>query len=311
MKRILVLSPPEDRAGRAIALAGDLAARTHARVTVLRVLHESPRADAPPLGENHEQIRALLTESELQSVEAQATSLRDAGIMVDVAVEWGVAWQVAVARVERDRFDLVVKPASGLADQAPVFFGSTALHLFRRCPCPVWVVGDAGRLPSRVIAAVDPTEGDRRRQIAHSVLDWATEVADWLDAAPEIVSAWQALGASLFADREDDTEWKRHREDERERAEGQLNALLHSRREPVDPEHVHLREGEPAKVIPAFSQRRTDDLLVVGTLGRPDSIGDLIGETAETIIRRVRCSVLTVPPGSGPEAPRAATESAS
>ena len=45
MNRILVLSPSEDRAGRALTLASALAERSGAALLVLRVLEESVSGD--------------------------------------------------------------------------------------------------------------------------------------------------------------------------------------------------------------------------------------------------------------------------
>ena len=66
----------------------------------------------------------------------------------------------------------------------------------------------------------------------------------------------------------------------------------------MNPQHVHLVEGEPRDVLPDLVDREKYDLIVMGSLGRVGIAGFLIGETAETLIRSVRCSVLVVkPPG--------------
>lgn len=295
-KRILVLAPPEDRAGRAVALAGEVARRIGARVSLLRALDEGLRRSE---GEAAKRMRTLLRRAEQERVESLAETLRAEGLEVDVEVSWGVPWQVALERVEREGADLLVKPASGVGQAGRVFFGSTALHLFRRCPCPIWVVGEDGRLPERVWAAVDPLPAGGRRAIAHAVLDWAETVSAWRADRPTILSAWQAPGAEWLGELVDDPTLAAYVRDSGDRAAEGLEALVAERRDAVPPERVELREGAPADVLAAATGGRAGDLLVMGTLGRPDEIGDLIGETAETILRQVRCSVLTVPgPGA-------------
>lgn len=84
-------------------------------------------------------------------------------IEVSSEVSWGVPWEVVIELVQAQQFDLVVKPARGTGASGRVFFGTTALHLFRRCPCPVWVVGNDGNLPSRMLVAIDPTLDRTRR----------------------------------------------------------------------------------------------------------------------------------------------------
>ncbi len=308
LNKILVLSPPEDRASRALGLAGALAADRGVRVTLLRVLTPVPepgaarqRAEAAAASTR---LRDLLIEAETRQLEEAAGRLRSTGVDVRVEIDEGVPWQRVVDRVTREGYDLVVKAATGLVRSGRIFFGATALHLFRRCPCPVWVVGDDARLPERVVAAVDPTAGARRHHAAHAVLDWSDWIAEWIDAPAHLVSAWQALDWALpdpdGAARE---ELKRHREAVRSEAELALNAMLEERGAPFAGDRVHLIEGSPTEVRPRFTAGRASDLIVMGTLGRPDVVGDLIGETAETMIRNVHCSVLTVPPGSRADAP--------
>ena len=66
----------------------------------------------------------------------------------------------------------------------------------------------------------------------------------------------------------------------------------------VQPDHVHVLKGDARDVLPYFVDRKEVDLLVMGSIGRTGIAGLLIGETAETLIRSVQCSVLVVkPPG--------------
>ena len=304
MKKVLVLAPPEDREDRAVALAAKIAEHTHVALTLLRVIEPIPeRVSArllPPISD-------LLENTATERMEERAYALRAAGIPVRIELDHGVAWQAVLDRVGREHFDLVVKPASGLSKDGPVFFGSTALHLFRRCPCPVWVVGGAGRVPDRVVAAIDTSEGDRRRLAANSVLDWAEEIACWSDALPEVVTVWRSLSSTVADLKLDQEELEFDREFSRSRAEEALSGMLLERGATFTRDQVHLVEGSPAAALPRFARVHETDLLVMGTLARPDSIGDLIGETAESIIRQVRCSVLTVPPGSHPSDVRGAS----
>ena len=59
---------------------------------------------------------------------------------------------------------------------------------------------------------------------------------------------------------------------------------------------VHLREGNPRKVIPEVASELGAGLIVMGTLSRAGIPGLLIGNTAEVILNNVTCSVLAVKP---------------
>jgi universal stress protein E len=57
-----------------------------------------------------------------------------------------------------------------------------------------------------------------------------------------------------------------------------------------------LRQGEPEDVIPEFVVAEGIDLVVMGTVARAGIAGMLIGNTAERVLRKLPCSVLTVKP---------------
>jgi nucleotide-binding universal stress UspA family protein len=280
-------------------LASQLARRTGARLTLVRVLAESlGRAAGSDIGGGKDSIRDLLLDVETRSVEALAERARADGVDVSIEVCWGVPWEVVLDRIEREAFDLVVKPASGLNRDGPVFFGSTALHLFRRCPCPVWVVGDDGRLPGAILAAVDPSGALPRRAAAERILDWAERVRDWADASLHVVSAWSAPAAALLRDSLDAGELEEYVRSAHDLAQTDLEALLAARSPAPPPSNVHLAEGDTPEALTRFAREHAVDLIVMGTRGREDRVGDLLGETAETIIRHVRSSVLTIPPAA-------------
>jgi universal stress protein E len=300
MDRILVLAPHEDRGARAVLAAGDLAERTGAEIILLRVLEEGPEwRDGAGVGLDPSQLRQLVVEAETRELEHLAGQLRGRARAVDVRVRWGVAWESVLELVDQLGVDLVVKPAHGLGRGGPVFFGSTALHLFRRCPCPVWVVGGEGRLPTRVLAAVDPASGVSRRVVARRIVELAQRVGTWSQAEVHVVSAWHAPGAELMKGLVPDDDLREYLEDARSRAIEGLEAVAGLAPAPIPPDRVHLIEGNPRDALPPFVEAKGFDLVVMGTLGRAGVVGELLGETAETIIRSVRSSVLTVAPERG------------
>ncbi|MCA9502371.1 MAG: universal stress protein [Spirochaetaceae bacterium] len=297
MKHILVLAPPEDRDARAVALATRLATRTGARLTLLRVLEESlgtgtSRRRTDP----GRPLRDLLEEAELARLEALAESPRAAGVDCSVTLRWGVTWEAVLEVARSDGPDLVVKPASGVGRAGHVFFGATALHLFRRCPCPVWVVGEESRLPEQVLAAIDPGGAPSRRAAASRILDWAERVVDWSEAELHVATAWQPTGAEVLRGVLDDAEWNAYHEEAHQRAAADLDALLAERSSALPRDRVRLLPGTAVDALPAFANESRIDLIVMGTRGREGRVGDLLGETAETIIRQVRSSILTIPP---------------
>lgn len=59
---------------------------------------------------------------------------------------------------------------------------------------------------------------------------------------------------------------------------------------------IHMVAGAPGEVLPRLADRLDIGLIVMGTVGRTGLRGLIMGNTAETILRSVRCSVLAVKP---------------
>lgn len=300
MNRILVYTPSEDHRGRAVALAAGLARRTGATIRLVRVIEESatwPRGETAAQLEGR--LRDLMVESETRALERIAESLNagdDAPVPVEIEVRWGVPWEVVIDLVERDGADLVVKPARGLSHSGRVFFGATALHLFRRCPCPVWVVGDDGDLPRRILVSIDPSLDPTRHEMATKLLAWGDALREATTAQVEVASAWQAPGADLLKEQLEVSEYNAYVEDALSRAERGLETLVEAHATGPTVTRCHLLSGSARDVIPEFAEDRGFDLVLVGTLGRTGIAGEILGETAEMILRGVRCSVLAIAP---------------
>ena len=54
--------------------------------------------------------------------------------------------------------------------------------------------------------------------------------------------------------------------------------------------------GAPGVALPGLAESLDVDLVVMGTVGRTGLRGLIMGNTAETILRSVRCCVLAVKP---------------
>ncbi len=297
--RVLVLVPSEDEAKAAVNFATDLAARLPVEVVLVRVLEESmhPQPEGGPPG-TAERLRSLLVESESRALDALAAGLHENCRSVTTSVQWGVPWEVVLELVDRHEIDLVVKPARGLAHRSRVFFGATALHLFRKCPCPVWVVGDRQGLPRRILAAVDPGNGAARQAVSRRILEWAQWVARVSGAELHVVSCWHAPAAEMLKDSVPVQELDGYVDDARERAREGLGRVMEAAKPPLPEPRFHLVEGDPTDVLPRFAEDNEFDAIVMGSQGQTGVAGDVLGETAELVVRAMHSSVMTVSPRS-------------
>jgi nucleotide-binding universal stress UspA family protein len=295
MSRILVYAPPNDGARIALGEAARVARRDGSCLHVLRVLDAERWLARGRDTARAERLRCIVADGQREALEASVEPLRASGTKVDVEVRWGTPWLELVRAVLRGHHTLVVKAAEGAASSRRLFLGSTALHLIRKCPSPVWIVGAASRRRgSRVLAAVDPQATDRTRLgLARRVLALAQDCAGVLEGELHAVGLWQAPAARLLEPRLDQAEFDAWL------AEAEADArtgLAHIARGLLAPARVRLERGDPRERLPALVESEGFDVLVLGSLGEVGAAGLLIGETAETVIRSVRCSILAVKP---------------
>src|SRR6185436_4600010 len=85
-------------------------------------------------------------------------------------------------------------------------------------------------------------------------------------------------------------------QDAEREARDHLGKLLEPFQIAATDSHVHLLRGEPAQELIRFVNTGGFDLLVLGTVARTGISGLLIGNTAETLINRVECSVMAIKP---------------
>lgn len=220
-----------------------------------------------------------------------------------------------IREVLRNGHDLVIKIPETW-DWLDRLFGSDDMHLLRKCPCPVWLIKpQAPTSYRRILAAVDvdddypSAELESRSVINQQILEIAGSLAVSEFAELHVVHAWEATGESTMREsaflRRPKDEVDAYVEQVRLQHTESLNTLLHDvasgrGQEVLDylKPQIHLVKGWARKEIPVLSKQIEADLIVMGTVARTGVPGFIMGNTAETILNQVDCSVLAIkPPG--------------
>lgn len=274
----------DDALGRAVSLA----ASNGAKLTIVDVLPEKQRT-ARLLAEREKRLQRLVPAidgSQMDGIETQ--------------VLCGTPFLEIVRAVLRSDYDLVVASAEGGSILRNVFFGSTATHLIRKSPCPVWIVKPGRPDPfARILAAVDPCAGtEESNALNKKIMDLATSLAEAHDGHLHIVHAWEVEGKdreTLASEITDQT-----RTDLCDKHEALHYAALGDLLEPyplAEIEHeIHLPQGLPQRCISEMVDSLDIDLIVMGTVSRTGIPGLLMGNAAESVLASVNCGVLTVKP---------------
>ncbi len=254
-----------------------------------------------PRGEG-DVIRQAIVAGMTDRLAAIAAPVREQGIEVDIRIVFGEPFIEIIRRVLRAQHDLVVKVGHRADFDRPLGFGSTDLHLLRKCPCPVWMIADDGDEARRgVLACVNPvSDDDRDNEVAATILDLATALAIREGVPCHAVHAWSAPLEQIWAespwlqlDLRDLDELSILAE---ERHSSRFHELVDRYRPQVADFSAHLRKGDPAAVITEIAEELKVEVIVMSTIGRSGIAGLFIGNTAETVLSRVRCSVLAIKP---------------
>ena len=284
----------DDMIGEAVGLARE----NSARLTIVTVLNEN-QSSVGIANETDKRLKRL------------ALSVEHAGIKeVQTKVLLGTAFLEIIRQVIAGQHDLVIARAEAGSVLKNVFFGSTATHLMRKCPCPVWIMKPGHPIPYRkILAAVDPQVSASEDPFNVKIMDLATSLASHEHATLHIVHAWDVRGSDADTLRSEIRTEQRN--DIIEKHEREHRAALHDlmARYPMDDiEHqVHLRRELPEQAITKIVEEEQIDLIVMGTVARTGVPGFLIGNAAESVLSSVTCGMLTVKP-DGFETPVALPE---
>ena len=301
-KNILLVADGKPEEKEAFDQAVGLAKSNQARLTVVGILEKIPpeigmAITAVPL----DKLQKIAMEERFKQLQGLIASVEDKSIQIHARVFAGMPFLQIINEVLRNQHDLVMKTAEGVGQFKQTLFGSTDLHLIRKCPCPVWIVKPSRqkRYP-RILAAVDPDPYDEvRNGLNLVIMDLATSLARSEQSELHVVHAWALYNEAIF--RSEGVQISGQEVNELVRKTRELHKkwfdeLLekHALDDPKD--QAYLLKGKAGEVIPALAHEKQVELIVMGTAGRTGLKGFLIGHTTENILHQVNCSVLTIKP---------------
>lgn len=307
-RNILYVADPSGLILRAFYHAVGLAERNNARLTVVMLLERMPPYLARLAPHKLRQIRI----KELQVALNHLCEWVSHRVEVEGKILEGEPFLEVIREVIRNKRDLLVKSAHGDDSTKAWLFGSTDTHLLRKCPCPVWLIKSTDTSPiRRVMACVDFNELDASGQdtaepLNRMILEMAGSLALHEGSEFHIAHAWEATGENVLrrsrtsADEEEVDAYVREVGDQHRHwldrllreARGWIGAATYDSVKP----NTHLRKGSAGEVVPALARELKIDLIVMGTVARTGIPGLLIGNTAETVLNNIDCSILAVKP---------------
>lgn len=256
--------------------------------------------DGPATGvqQPHRKMRSLVEQERKDRLDSICGKLRDLDIEFTTELMRGRPFVEIVREVVHENFHVVIKTAA-LTTPSDVtgVMGPVDMRLVRNCPCPVWLEV-RGREVScqRILVALDPLAVDD--DLNNALLEMGGALAKASGGELHVISGWEVPDEEFLIEKMKPEKLAQYEHDLQSIAQTHLASLLAAAGKPVAANNVHFHKGNSASVILDCVQSQLPDLLVMGTVGRTDVRGLLIGNTADTVLRQIHCPVLAVKPDS-------------
>ncbi len=296
-KNILVLPAKLASNDDALVRAAELADTNAARLTVSWPVEAANGRDGSNLGQE-------IAEGARKELEAMVAPYRDRGLLIETSVPVGEPFVEIIRQVLHNGHDLLVKTSRGAGRLRRSLFGSTAMHLLRKCPCAVWLLKpEPERRKGPIVAAIDPdTEDPVRQEMNQKIIELAISLSFLEETPLHVVHAWMVphedtVRHSPFL-RISKKEAETYVADIEARHRSRLDAFIEPFKARVPGMTVHFVKGLAFDVIPDVARDQDAEVIVLATLARSGMKGMLIGDNAENIINQAECSVLAVKPSA-------------
>jgi universal stress protein E len=237
------------------------------------------------------------------------------GISVTYEVMDGRSYVEAIKRVLLYKHDLVVANAADSDHKGNRLFVSEEMQLLRKCPCPVLLLKSSQAGPfKRVLATLDfeyydtpdteqsePTLNDEILEVSATIASEAKGKLDIINVYEipgegAMTAGWIPMNINSFSDYANSCA-----KTSKDKVDMQVKRSKHRLGTTVFDQstvETHIVHGRARSTIPEVAETLKTDLIVMGTVGRAGTSGLLLGNTAETILNHIDCSVLALkPPG--------------
>mgnify|MGYP003641434628 FL=1 len=306
MSKILFVASPGVDDAAALRQAVEFADNNQAQLTVVGVIKDVEKSVGTRRYKPKTLLHDMMQQQQVELAEL-VSSIAAPESAIEVKVLVGKPFLQIIREVLRNHYDLVVKSAESIASIS-LIFGSTDLNLLRNCPCPLWIIKSTEQKGYReIVAAVDyDFEDPNVDQLNGRILGLAAAVALADFSEMHVVHAWRLLHEDFLRSAHvgiDNNEVDAMAELEQNRRRQWLEKLVadhcasqgEGATDYLQPK-IHLPKGDASSAVPALANEIGAELIVMGTVGRTGIPGFFIGNTAETILNQIDCSVLTVKP---------------
>ncbi|MDN4501467.1 universal stress protein UspE [Alteromonadaceae bacterium BrNp21-10] len=297
-QKILAVIDPVAEQQKALHRAVKLAKMTNASITAFLTIYDFSYEMTTMLSiEERESMRSAVVEERTEWLaELIQSGVENSGVNINIKVVWhNRPFESVIHEVIEGAYDIVIK---GTHDHNPlkaVIFTPTDWHLMRKCPSPVLLVKEHDWPEGgSVIAAINAgTEDEAHIKLNDKIAQSAKDFCKSLNATNHWVNAYPGTPVNIAIEipEFDPVEYGTSVREYHQKAMKKF-----SDKHPLGNSQTHIEEGLPEDIIPRMAQELDAELVIIGTVGRTGISAALIGNTAEHVIDKLDCDVLTVKP---------------
>jgi nucleotide-binding universal stress UspA family protein len=291
-----------------------LAENNQASLTVIEVIARlTAGIGMPDGGPISADLQTAMKSAHAQKLEVLVEQYRNR-CEIKTRVLTGVPFLEVIREVLRNQCDLVIKMPE-THDWLDRLFSSDDMHLLRKCPCPVWFTKAETEKSCRcILAAVDvgdvysPADQESQCALNRQIFELASSLALSNFSELHIVHTWDVIAenslrsALVNIPEEKIVDFVKQVKQQHVTS---LDSFIHEVTSNLGADSLnylklqtHLMKGSAREEIPVLAKKIDVDLVVMGTVGRTGIPGFIMGNTAETILNQINCSVLAIkPPG--------------
>ena len=294
--------------GRITETVYQIVSKNHARLKILDVFDNFEQyLELLPPSSSVDELKAVVTAERRHEILRHTDKYSDISDRISVSLRFGNPVVETIREAVRGDYDLVIKAASGKKTFKERLFGDVALKLLRKCPTPVLIVNPSkSGTFGNILAPVDPERPDtpveesgQPVRFSQKILETALLMAHLQNSRLHILHCWSLPGETLLSS-------GRGRMDA-QKLQQMLGLAQNIHTQRLDSlvkgldfsgigYSVTVIKGDAGKTIVDYADQNKIDLIVMGSIGSSFSSGLLFGSTAEKVINRTSCSVLSIKP---------------
>ena len=291
MKDLLVIADKAGGSHSALKRAQVIQRLTGATITLVGFCYANPEhledLSSKKLSRNALEKKLLgLRETELVAV---TTKLSIDANKLSIKPMWGKHIAPAItAYCKANPVAMVIKSGN---HSGSLLYTSTDWQLIRECLAPVLITtSKQWKTKTNIVAALDfSSRSTSKMKLNHTVIQHAKSLATALGERVHIAFALKVPQPLIDMDLIDASKYVKEK---RQQLEPIIEAFC--AQYDIDRDHLHVKRGDPAKIIPSIASRLKADIVVTGTVGRKGLSGKVIGNTAESMIGQLRTDIMAV-----------------